>query len=505
MRYILFIFSFFLGYADAQLYRVFFTDKGEIHQADLSDLPVPSHYIRTVGQHCDSVWMVSNWLNYALIESKQFPGNIADLSFVKQIEKVEPLKSTSLQSSQMTCSDGINEKDSVDPETMNKQRQWQLDTMGYQYFREKKIDGTGIVIAIIDAGFSTANESKAFSAIFSSHRVLKTYDFIDGDTNVFHGSTHGTKVWSCIAGDLNDQPTGLATNASFILLRSEDEKTETMADEDRWIQAIEMAYRSGAHIVNSSVGFTNVLHKKSDLNGKTLISVAADMAAKKGMLVVVSAGNEWITSWKTLAVPADAEGVITVGGIDKEGQQSYFSSVGPTADGRAKPDVVAPGTCVTVKGNSFVMSSGTSFSAPLVTGYMACMLQLKGKDFTKDSLKYYGGLYPYFDYVFGYGVPGIKLVDSNNIVQYTYDFKIDKVNGVLVENRYRFPVAHKVLLKITDINGVIKFSRRITIPKSCKYKVPRSGTKIPFNYSKCYSFSNTDTWSIWDIGDYFEF
>ena len=145
---------------------------------------------------------------------------------------------------------------------------------------------------------------------------------------------------------MDSKPTGLATGASFILLRSEDQKTETMADEDRWIQAIEKAYEWGADIVNSSVGFTNILHTRDQLNGQTLISKAAQIATDKGMMVVVSAGNEWITLWKTLSVPADAEGVVAVGGIDKQVNHSYFSSVGPTADGRTKPDVVAPGTCV---------------------------------------------------------------------------------------------------------------------------------------------------------------
>lgn len=469
------------------MYRVFYNDEGEKAEGDVSENPVSTSYIRTIALHCDSVWMTSNWLRYSLIQSKKFPSELLQFAFVNRVEKVEPTQSISLQE---------NEKDSLDPEAMNEHRLWQLDTLGYTYFKGNNMDGSGIVIAIIDAGFTLANESKAFKDIFSSGRVLRTWDFIDNDTTVFDGSSHGTGVWSCIAGNMDGKPTGLATGASFILLRSEDQKTETMADEDRWIQAIEKAYEWGADIVNSSVGFTNVLHSRKEVNGQTLISKAAQMATEKGMLVVVSAGNEWVTAWKTLSIPADAEGVVTVGGIDKEGNHSYFSSVGPTADGRSKPDVVAPGTCVVVKGNEFILGNGTSYAAPLVTGYLACMLQLKGKNnFTKDSLKFYGGLYPYFDHVFGYGVPNGRNTPLV-ITGAGYTFEVDKLRSTV--KCYPFygndAAIKNVFLKIEDENGKIKFSKKINFPKSGIYKVPLSSKATNFYYGKNYNPRSTDKW-----------
>jgi serine protease AprX len=498
LRYILVILSFtFSATVQAQLYRVFFQEKGE-------DLPIDPDHLHKVGSYCDSVWMHSNWLNYALVENSSEPVTLLKFEFVDHIEKVESLQSIPLQVSE--------KKDSADAELLHAHLQWQLDTMGFQFFHRNKINGAGITIAIIDAGFDKANESRAFQHIYAANRVLKTYDFIDNDSNVYHGSSHGTSVWSLIGGNLDGQPIGLAPNASFILLRSEDQQTETMADEDRWILAIEKAYEWGADIVNSSIGFSNVLHKRSDLNGQTLISKAADMAAKKGMLVVISAGNEWVTAWRTLAVPADADGVISVGGIDKEGGHSYFSSVGPTADGRAKPEVVAPGTCVAVKGNQLHLGNGTSYAAPLVAGYLACMLEWKGKgNFTKDSLQNYAGLYPYFDYMYGYGVPyaPIKTVASEKGQVKCHAPIVDKTKKTISNSGVVTSLNAKnsewMFVKIVGTDGQIKFSKRFKLKGKKVYTVPSTAQKPFFNYSRYYNPQPDDQWQIWMNYCYYQY
>jgi serine protease AprX len=503
LRYIFIILSFgFYVQLPGQMYRVFYQPGAGIMDQQSEEMVVNPAYVDSVGLYCKKVWMTSNWLFYSLIETNHEPKEFLQFDFVQRIEKVEFMQQASL------LSIPENEKDSVDPKIFDKHRQWQLDTLGAAYFKQQGVDGKGIVIAVIDAGFTKANESKAFKDIFESGRVLHTWDFIDNDTTVFDGSSHGTGVWSCIAGNMEGKPTGLATGASFILLRSEDQKTETMADEDRWIQAIEKAYTWGADMVSSSVGFTNLLHSRDQVNGQTLISQAADLAAQKGMLVVVSAGNEWLTNWKTISIPADAPGVICVGGIDKEGNHSYFSSVGPTADGRPKPDVVAPGTCVVVNGNEFVMSNGTSFAAPLVAGFWACMLQLKGKNqFNNDSLRLYGGLYPYFDYVYGYGVP--HPIKMGAVPAYSYDLRLNKKSWKLypssAENEYVSYDFSNVRLKIIGEDGRIKFSKFFPFIKKGLFKISTTQKKTPFVYSKYYHPQATDRWCIlWD-GRYFEF
>ena len=502
LRYFLIILSFcFSGFAQAQMYRVFLNDKGIQTDADDSEMPVPETYMQTIRQYCDSVWMSSAWLNYVLISTANDPDELLKYSFVDRIEKLSPWQPVSMQ-----VEENMDEKDTADPAAIHRHREWQLDTLNYTYFQTHQITGKGIVVAIIDAGFTEANESRAFANIFSTGRVLKTYDFLDNDTNVYHGSTHGTSVWSCVAGNLDKQPTGMATGASFILLRSEDQVTETMADEDRWIQAIEKAYEWGADIVTSSVGFTNALHSRDQVNGQSLISKAADMAASKGMLVVISAGNEWLTLWKTLSIPADAEGVITVGGIDREGNHSYFSSVGPTADGRSKPDVVAPGTCVVVKGNELSMANGTSFAAPLVAGYLACMLEWKGKNnFPKDSIKYYAGLYPYYDYLYGYGVPGVTARDSGRGGLYGFDKSTHTFYLAATDHSPYTRTYENLWVKIVGADGMIKCSKYFKSVPGGKLKITTTHVKNPFNYSKYFDPQDTDRWCIWWNGQYYEF
>lgn len=491
------------GLLQAQLYRVFYTDKGE-NISNNVDSPVNPNYISGISMYCDSIWMSSRWLNYSLIKNSTYPSEIENLGFVSHIETVQP--STSIELLEVNPHQKINSK------TIETHRQWQLDTLGYPFFKKYDLNGENITIAIIDAGFSGANENTAFEHIYRNNRLLKTWDFIDNDSNVYHGASHGTMVWSCIAGNMDNKPTGLATNASFILLRSEDQKTETMGDEDRWIQALEKAHEWGADIVNSSIGFSNALHKRSEVNGESMISKAANIAAQKGMLVVVSAGNEFITAWKTLSIPADAEHVITVGGISKEGTQSYFSSVGPTFDGRSKPDVVAPGTCVVAYNNQFIIANGTSFAAPLVTGYLACMLQWKGKgNFNRDSIKSYGGLFPYFDHVYGYGVPHSPLEKKDSV------FGGIKCNGPVINKDKKQISNNEVLvamnplhtqtifLKIVDINGRIKFSNRYTLRGKKVYRIPVSNKRSRFAHSKYLLPDAGDKWYVWTGYCFYEY
>jgi len=504
LRCFLIILSFWVSYSiQAQMYRVYFVDKG-VNTIHNEDTPVCNEYIAKLSNYCDSVWMSSKWLNYTLIQHANYPYEIESFSFVKYIEPVESTTSFKLLE--------VNNGKKGNSKFMEEYRTWQLDTLGYSFFNRYNYTGKNVTIAIIDAGFAGANESNAFKHIYSNNKVIKTWDFIDNDSNVYHGATHGTMVWSCIAGNMDNKPTGLALDAHFILFRTEDQKTETMADEDRWVQAIEKAYELGADIVNSSVGFSNTLHKKSDLNGQSIISKAAEIASQKGMMVVVSAGNEFITAWKTLCTPADAEGVITVGGIDKNGNQSYFSSVGPTADGRFKPNVVGPGTCVVVNGNNFSLANGTSFSAPLITGYLACMMEWKGKgNFTRDSIKFYAGLFPYFDCVYGYGVPFspmVKVDTAYKKVKCSWP-EINKENKTVANNSVLVAMnpkcIHTIFIKIVDVNGKIKFSKRYVLKGNKTYKIATTKNRNAFIHSKYMLPNAGDKWYVWTENCYHEY
>jgi hypothetical protein len=240
------------------------------------------------------------------------------------------------------------------------------------------------MIAVLDAGFQMVNYLAAFDSIRLQGRILAQRDFVDFDGNVYNDDDHGTSVLSCLAADAPGSALGTAPRASYLLLRTEDANSEFPVEEFNWARGAEFADSMGADIINSSLGYTRFDwlerfgHDLSELDGKTTrITRAAEMAAARGILVVSSAGNEGGSDWGRIGAPADGPNVLSVGAVDRLGRSVYFSSTGPTADGRIKPDVCALGEDVWVAGTSGYFSpvNGTSFSAPLLAGMAACLWQ----------------------------------------------------------------------------------------------------------------------------------
>ncbi|MEA1980542.1 MAG: S8 family peptidase [candidate division Zixibacteria bacterium] len=252
------------------------------------------------------------------------------------------------------------------------------------------LSGEGVTIGIFDSGFNTEHP-----AFFDSLRVEASYDFINNDTIVGdpdceeqsennQQNYHGTLVMGVIAGFDLGNLIGVAYKASVVLAKTEItcSDTEIKLEEDNWVAAAEWADSVGVDIISSSVGYTVFTDLGSytidDLDGNTsLITIAADIAASKNILVISSAGNERNTTWGTISMPADGDSVIAVGAVSNSGEIAYFSSPGPSADGRIKPDIVTLGTSVfssrAIGGYAYV--AGTSFSSPLVAG--ACALALE--------------------------------------------------------------------------------------------------------------------------------
>ena len=260
-----------------------------------------------------------------------------------------------------------------------------LHNLGYR--------GQGVRIALLDNGFHHVNHP-AFSAL----RVVAARDFVNGDDVVTDEddqpvtpyesasgqNIHGAQVLSLLAGYDPGHLVGVAPEAEYVLAKTEDNGSELPVEEDRWIQGLEWAQRQGARIVNSSLGY-NIWDDGSgytyeQLDGATALTTrAAQMAADRGLVVVVSAGNEGDGPWRYITAPADAPGVITVGAVDSGDSLAVFSSRGPTADGRVKPDLVAPGVGLVtadIRGGGYTRARGTSFAAPLVSGACALLLQI---------------------------------------------------------------------------------------------------------------------------------
>ena len=354
-----------------------------------SDLPVTPAYIQAIDNVPNvNVLYASKWLNGVVISTNDLSAlaTIKTFSFVVDTSKVNrykldygknlpavPFASAENKSSSSTTSGVYN--------------------YGYSYWQNKEINvdclhnqgfrGTGFCIAVMDAGFTGVDSYSFFDSIRARGRILGTNDFVNGGSNVYNSSDHGTRVLSCMAAIKPGVLIGSAPDADYWLLKTEDVGSETLTEEYNWIRAAEFADSVGAHILTTSLGYTTFdnpiqNHSYSSLDGRTAPqSIAANMAARKGMFVVNSAGNEGASLWNYISVAADADSICAVGAVDSTGAYAAFSGKGPTFDGRIKPDLVARGAGTWVCLNSTIAfpANGTSFSGPLLAGAVACYWQ----------------------------------------------------------------------------------------------------------------------------------
>jgi hypothetical protein len=255
-----------------------------------------------------------------------------------------------------------------------------------------------------------------------------TYDFVKKNSAVYNSSSHGTAVLSVLAGEIPGLIEGTAPGADYLLLKTEDVESEFPCEEDFWAAGAEFADSTGADIISSSLGYFNfddstLNYKYSDLDGNTaFVTRVADVAASKGILVVNSAGNERNSNWKRIIFPSDGDSVLAVGAVDGNNVISSFSSAGPSADGRIKPDNTAMGVNVPVQisGSDVGRSNGTSFSCPVLSGMAACLMQAVPGSVNNDIIKVLhssADRYNHPDSLYGYGTPDIvmALVNLQNL------------------------------------------------------------------------------------------
>ncbi|MEN9308792.1 MAG: hypothetical protein RL173_2724 [Fibrobacterota bacterium] len=317
----------------------------------------------------------------------------------------------------------------VDPATEALQKFW--DAMGIESVRQslllrREAPGNGIVMAVIDGRFAPSHK------VMQSVRIKDAWDFVDKSPNPWdtlnaagYQDIHGTAVFGLI-GSQWDQLPGIVPNARFLFYRAEDDASESDAEEDNLAAAIVRAVDSGAQIISTSLGYRFLsdadevgFHDWSTFDGKTRIATrAATAAARRGVLVVVAAGNDRRLGGRSIGSPADADSVLVVGSMNLAKNASYFSSYGPTADGRPKPDVAAFGEKVPVAGfqgsdKYELQAQGTSFATPLVAGLAALALQLEpGVDAMRllAQIKASGSLASAPDSVLGYGLPDLRRI-----------------------------------------------------------------------------------------------
>lgn len=347
-----------------------------------SDIPVNQEYIQQLIQDGFVVKHKSKWLNsvsgYANLETIN---KITLHSFVKLLDVVGiySAKKDDIEFDQtQTVSNSLTQPEGVHSYSYGNSFT-QLNQISVPAVHDLGYNGNGVTICVMDAGFSNLTHE-----VFSSMNIASTYDFGTGSPNLT-GHSHGTATLSLIGGFKQGELIGPAFGATFLLARTEVDPGETPQEEDNWIAAIEWADSLGADVTSTSLGYLGfdppyASYTWMDMDGNTArITIAADLAVGLGITVVNSAGNNgYDPSHNTLNAPADGDSVISIGSVGSSGSISSFSSVGPTVDGRIKPDLLAMGSndyIASTLGNQYSFGSGTSFSCPLVAGVCALILQ----------------------------------------------------------------------------------------------------------------------------------
>ncbi|MGC8866024.1 MAG: S8 family serine peptidase [Bacteroidales bacterium] len=364
---------------------------------DWYDLPVTPSYIsqiKAVGVH---VIHASKWLNFVVFETSNpaLADQVALLPFVKKVEKarkrpvnrminsgtqdymafpwMEALLLTN--TTELKNSKGFDYGGAANQVQMIKTDV--LHNLGYT--------GKGMLIALLDAGYASADQLPALDSLFKTGRMLGTRDFVLPGNNVFDPAIngHGTMVLSTMAALQPGTLVGTAPRASYFLIRTEDAQSEYVIEEYNWVSGAELADSLGADVINSSLGYTEFddpaqNHTYQQMDGNTAIStLGADRAASRGMLVVSSAGNSGSSPWRHIGAPADGDSVFTIGAVDALGNYASFSSQGPSYDGRIKPNIATQGQGAAFIGpwGGLSYGNGTSFSSPIAAGSMACLWQ----------------------------------------------------------------------------------------------------------------------------------
>jgi serine protease AprX len=384
------------------------------------DLPVNPTYLTQLQQTGAKIWFPSRWLNAVLVEATDATiATIQKLSFVKGLEFGRSLANARISAeTTVSTTSQFSKFGEVQPLNYGSS-QAQIEQLGADKMHQQGYHGEGMLIGVLDAGFQNANRLTFLKPLFDEKRVLATYDFVRKETSVYEDDSHGLSCLSAIAATADGQLYGTAYKASFILLRTEDANSESRIEEANWLFGAEYADSAGVDVISSSLGYsefddvsTNYTYQNMD--GKTALSTrAAQIATATGMVVVVAAGNEGSNSWHYLTAPSDAVSVLAIGAVTQTGQRASFSSFGPSADGRVKPDLAArgQGTIVGYPSGTVASGNGTSFATPLIAGLAASFWQshprLTASQVTA-SLRRSGSQYTTPDDMLGYGIPNFE-------------------------------------------------------------------------------------------------
>ncbi|OAV45870.1 hypothetical protein A3850_009715 [Lewinella sp. 4G2] len=352
-----------------------------------TDLPLTPNYVEGVQGTGAKLWLKSKWMNGVVVAAAG-PEVISlrELPFVDTVYYVAPVQYERAGANPVIPS---FERPAPKVDTVPVLERYygygwtNLQQMNGDSLHQWGYRGDGVLVGVLDGGFPYVG-NRHFLGYDDEAAIPANYDVVAQDETALDGGTHGATVLSTMATFRPFLFVGTAPAARYVLFTTENGKGEHRLEEINYAVALELADSAGVDIVNSSLGYSEFGEKGmnytyADLTGEVSpASRAATTAFARGMILVTSAGNSGGDKWKFISIPADAKDIFAIGALNRDGSKAYFSSFGPTADGRIKPDVSALGVDVaamTASGRAVTGANGTSLASPLVTGLLACLIQ----------------------------------------------------------------------------------------------------------------------------------
>jgi subtilisin family serine protease len=474
------------------------------------DIPLRKDYISALINSGIKIENELKWFNaVSSFLTDEQKNKISTFPFIQKIERVKNLKFKRLGNS--TANPPLRKNSSSN--SLNYGPSFTQDNLiDIPQVHSKGITGDSVIIGILDSGFRWKTQESLMNK-----KVIAEYDFVFHDSitanqagDIFEQDSHGTGVFSIMAGYKEGQIIGPAYNASFILAKTEDERSETHIEEDNYARALEWMDSIGVDITSSSLGYnifdsTTYSYTYQDMNGSTtIVTKAAELAFQRGILTITAAGNEGNNNWHYIIAPADGFNTIAVGAVDSQNEVAGFSSRGPTSDGRIKPDVVAQGVNVyhaDVSSSEFSYGDGTSYATPLTAGTAALLLSASPyltNVQARDILLKTSASYQNPDNNRGYGlISAARAVSFPNIEVVSNGYKMHKIfiNGISISPstvlfNYK---ADSDTGKITpEYDGALKYA--VSLPAH------PAGTKMDFYFT--YSDSSGNSYREPEAFDY---
>lgn len=381
--------------------------------ADQYDVPVNKEILSRLAEDGE-ILSVSKWLNALTFKTTLTTSELKEkYDFIDRIQTVHT--STKPRNDKFKVESGTKSVDYGAAAV-------QIEQLKIDCLHEQGYTGEGVYVGVIDAGFNNMDSVGYFDSVYLEGRVIETYNFVNTGQTVYDFSGHGTAVASCIVGEGSnpDQYIGAAVDVDLALYLSEDVSSETEIEEFYLVQALERADSMGVELVNISLGYfgfddSTTSHVYADLDGTTTIAaIGVNVAKSKGIFVSMAAGNSGPLN---ISTPCDATGGFCVGAVTSGGDYAWFSSVGPTADGRVKPDVMARGGDAWFVNtlDSLGQGNGTSLATPIVCGGVACLMQAhptKTVDEIMIAVRESASLFTTPNDSMGYGIPDFCLAND---------------------------------------------------------------------------------------------